>query len=105
MTNELTGLPFDLTGRTLAGKIRRKFSDALALADFAITIIGAHTAGRFDVDLTPTQTAALSPVSASDIREELMGVFDIEMTLGAAVERIVEGPVILSQEATKPNTP
>lgn len=95
------GSVYDLTGYTIAGKIRRKFSDAAVLKDLTITITDAAN-GLFTISLTATETAALTTVSTTpDARNQSIGFYDIEITLSGVITRIMQGPVTLSLEATK----
>lgn len=97
------GVAYDLTGYTIAGKIRTKFSSASSLQDLTLTVTNA-AGGLFTLSLTAAQTAALAVPSTSttpDTRENPIGVYDVEITSGATVIRIMQGSVMLSQEATK----
>jgi hypothetical protein len=97
------GVAYNLTGYTIAGKIRRKFSDSAALQVLTVAITDA-AGGLFSVSLTAAETAALTLAStASNVDERLqsIGVYDIEITSGATVIRIAQGAVTLSLEATK----
>lgn len=106
LTGSITqgGAVFDLTGYTIAGKIRRKFSDAAALQALTCTITDA-AGGLFTVSLTAAETAALAVASTypspDATRLLTLGTFDVEITTGATVTRILEGGVTLSQEDTK----
>ncbi len=99
-----SGAAFNLTGYTIAGKIRRKFSDSAALQALTVTITDAP-GGLFTISLTATETAALALASSypspDASRVVSLGFFDIEITSGATVTRILEGGATLSQEATK----
>lgn len=97
------GVAFDLTSYTIAGKIRRKFSDSASLVDLTVTITDA-AAGEISISLTAAQTAALTPNPSSpspDTRDQTIGVYDIEITLAGVITRIMQGTVTLSLEATK----
>jgi hypothetical protein len=97
------GVAYNLTGYTIAGKIRRKFSDSAALQALTVTITD-FPGGLFTVSLTAAETAALTlAATASNVDERLqsIGVYDIEITSGVTVIRIAQGTVTLSQEATK----
>ncbi len=98
------GAAFNLTGYTMTGKIRRKFSDSAALVSLTCTVTNA-AGGLFTLSLTATQTAALT-VSSTDptpdsSREKTLGFFDVEITDGTVITRILEGAATLSQEVTK----
>lgn len=96
------GTAVNLTGYSIAGKIRRKTSDQVAVIDLTCAITNAND-GIFTFSLTNTQTASL-PVATGPTAEKeyLKCVYDIEATSsGGAVYRILEGIVYISPEVTK----
>ena len=99
-----TGAGVSLTGASIAGKIKKKYTDKDALVSFTFTLANQTTnAGRFTMSLTNTQTAALAvlPSSAND-RPDTKYLYDVEVTWGSGeVERIMQGFVLLSPEVTK----
>ncbi len=98
-----SGVAMDLTGYAIAGKIRRKFSDAASLVDLTCALVSA-AAGTFSVSLTAAQTAALTPITGSpliDSRLVPIGTWDVEISIAGVVTRILQGTVTLSQEDTK----
>lgn len=97
------GVAFDLTGYTMAGKIRRTFSASAALQAITCTITNA-AGGLYTLSLTATETAALTintTETDTNKRDNTIGVYDVEITSGATITRIMQGTVTLSQEATK----
>lgn len=92
-----SGAYINLTGYTIAGKIRRKPSDTVALASFTCTITGAAT-GAFTFSLTATQTATL-PVNNSE--EPLKCLYDIESTTGSTVTRLLSGVCNITAQVTR----
>jgi len=88
----------DLTGYTVAAKIRATFDAASGTAITAAVTTAA--AGEVTISLTAAQTAALS-VTSPGTREASLGFWDLEITTGAVVTRVLQGTVTLSQEATK----
>ena len=94
----------DLTGCTFAAKIRDKFgvSSVVIIILTVTTTAPGLLVGQFSIDLTAAQTAALAVPAATpdDVREALIGVWDLEITSGTAVYRYVQGDVYLSREAT-----
>lgn len=97
------GVAFNLTGYTMAAKIRRTFSAAASLQDITCTITNA-AGGLYTLSLTAAETAALviNPTETNvNMRDNTIGVYDVEITTGATVTRIMQGTVTLSQEATK----
>jgi hypothetical protein len=97
------GVGINLTGYTVAGKIKVKVSDKVSLLSLTVTLANQVTyAGQFTISLTATQTASL-PVkyTASGEKESLNLYYDIEATLGATVTRILEGVFYNSPEVTR----
>lgn len=97
------GVLRDLSAATITAKIRRKFSDAASLVDMTVTAVDLAN-GSFKLSLTAVQTAALTISSSAvnqDQREVSLGVWDCEVLEGGVVDRILQGSVSLSQEATK----
>jgi hypothetical protein len=98
-----SGVAWDLTAATIAAKIRRKFSDSVALQVLTVTVTDAVN-GAFKITLTAAETAALSISTTAqnpNDRRVSLGVYDIEVTDAGIVTRVLEGTVELSQEATK----
>lgn len=91
LKNEL-GVAIDLTGATIASMIREQYTDLTPIATFTCTIVDA-VAGKFNISLTPAQTSAITVQR---------GVYDIEITyLSGIKDRILQGNVVISLEATK----
>lgn len=86
-----SGVGIDLTGFSLSGKIRRKYTDTTALTSFTMTIIDANS-GIFSFSLTALETSILQ---ASEC------VYDIEANTGSTVYRVLEGKCTITPEATK----
>lgn len=89
-----SGVLKDLTGYTAALKIRRTAgsSDTLASWTSPAEITLGGVAGTVRVLVTATVTAAL---------DFIRGVYDLELTTGSTVIRLVEGFVTLSKEVTR----
>lgn len=95
-----TGTPavaVNLTGYTARMQIRRKITDtdvvlSLTTSNGGITITNAAQ-GTFQIDITATQTEALT-IKA--------GVYDLEMVSGAVVTRLLQGAISVSPEVTRP---
>jgi hypothetical protein len=85
------GAPINLTGKTFASKIRRRPTDTQAAATFTMTVINAAL-GKVSWSLTATQTSAV-------IAEP--HYYDIEMTDGATVTRLMEGTAFVNFEVTR----
>jgi hypothetical protein len=84
------GTAVDLTGYTAAAQIRSSFS-ATEKTDLTVSI-PTPANGQIVVSLTATETAALTLES---------GVWDLELTYGATVTRLLQGTYTLSKEVTK----
>lgn len=95
------GSAVNLTGYSIAGKLRRRTSDKQPIVAFTCTVTDAAN-GIFTFSLTATQTASL-PVSHGETAEKelLECVYDIEATVSSTVYRILEGIAYISPEATK----
>jgi hypothetical protein len=85
VTND-DGSAFDLTGYTVAAQIRKSYSSSTA------TVADPSTAGQINLSLTATQTGTL---------EEGRYVYDVEVTSGVTVTRVIEGLVTVSPQVTK----
>lgn len=83
----------DLTGYTLAMKIRKRFASSTVILD-ASSYLSAPTPanGEIIINIPASATAGLSFIKA---------VYDIELTSGTTVIRLLQGTATLSQEATK----
>ena len=90
VTND-DGSAFDLTGYTVAAQIRKSYSSSTAV-DFTATVTDPSTAGQINLKLTATQTGTL---------EEGRYVYDVEVTSGVTVTRVIEGLVTVSPQVTK----
>ncbi len=88
------GVPINLTGYTISGKIRKKYSDSNEIATFTCELV-TPLSGIFSFSLTATQTASI--VSSN----EIVGVYDIKATIGSTVYRILEGEVRISPDASR----
>ena len=97
------GVGINLTGYTITGKIKRKTSDATALATFTATLANQTTnPGQFTLSLTSTQTGALPTATGPTAQKVLLEcVYDIEASQGSTVYRLLEGVVSISPEATR----
>jgi hypothetical protein len=73
-----------------AAAILRETKDAVAHTDFTCSI--NSTTGVITVSLTATETSAITITS---------GFWDLELTEGTTVTRLLEGTVEISQEVTK----
>ena len=96
-------VPVDVTGWTFAGKIRETQSSATSLASFTFTILDQVTnTGQVEMTMTGAVTAGIAE-AFSDTYERIPSFFlyDVEVTRGGDVDRILEGTVEFSPEVTK----
>lgn len=90
-------VPVDLTGATGAMQIRKRAN--ATTADLTLTtenggmVINQSTPWAFEIIVSPAQSSAMAITS---------GVYDIEITLGTEISRVVMGAVTVSQEVTRP---
>ena len=86
------GLPFDLTGYTARGQIRRSYLSTTAYAFTAL--INNPTDGEIDISLGNTATSQMKPGRY---------VYDIEIVQGTSgeVTRVVEGQVEVTPGVTR----
>jgi hypothetical protein len=87
------GDPQDLTGYGIRGAVKNRYSDSAPLITFTPVIFDA-TGGLIDIDILPSESAAL-PVTEA--------IYDIEKYLLADsenVEKIVKGKFLINPEVT-----
>jgi len=83
------GAVYDMSGATAAAKIRETKS---SVTSFAFTCTINTGTGVITVTMAATDTAAITITS---------GFWDLELTQGSTVTRLLEGTVVVSQEVTK----
>lgn len=93
------GTPINLTGRTLAGAIKKSPNDPKVLVDLTVAIRDqSEFPGEFTFSLTATQTGKL-PAAATQPGQE-PGVakwyWDLQMTNGEVVDTMLEGFAYIS---------
>lgn len=81
--------PIDLSTYTGAGQIRKHYTSSNS-TPFTVSLGGA--AGTVTLDLTATQTANLTAGRY---------VFDVELTTGSTISRILEGIVTVTPQVTR----
>lgn len=92
IVHQTTGNPFDFTGYTIASHIRALPTDTLPAAIFTASIDSPPTSGSFTLQLSPSGSMALTGSCY---------VYDVELTSGPTVTRMVEGKVTISPEVTR----
>ncbi len=83
------GLAIDLTGYTGQSQIRKHYTSATSVP---FTVAIAPSTGQVTLSLTATVTAGLASGRY---------VYDVELTTGSTVSRVLEGLVTVSPEVTK----
>ncbi len=83
------GAVYPLTAMTAAAKLR---ATAASTTSYAFTCAVAESTGVITVSMTATETAAIAITA---------GVWDLELTSGATVTRLLEGTVDITAEVTK----
>lgn len=89
------GTPINLTGYTAALQVRQNYYDTTALLTLTspsngIVITGAT--GTIDITMTSAQTGGL---------DEGFYVYDLEITSGGTVTRLIQGQFTVSPEVTR----
>jgi hypothetical protein len=95
ITVELTnsdGTPTNLTGQTGACKIRKSYYSDFNVYSLTVTIDAPATDGKITISATATQTATYKPGRY---------VYDVEITNGSTITRVLEGIVEVRPNATK----
>jgi hypothetical protein len=87
-----TNLPLNLTGATVRGMARENYDDTSPVITFSMTVPAPAT-GVINMTLTAAQTALYNIAKA---------YYDVEIQwVSGVVDRILQGNIILSKEATK----
>jgi hypothetical protein len=96
------GTAIDLTGKTFAGQLRKTYSELPSTA-FTFTLANQTTnPGEVEISLTAAQTRALKVNPATNhYKCTTPYAYDIEMTVGSDVSRILEGTAHISPEVTR----
>jgi len=84
--------PQDLTDVVFAGSIRESYTSNLVAANFNFEKLIPETSGAVFVSLTPEQTTAM---------DQRRYVYDINITSGSYVRRILEGSFTIRPSATR----
>jgi fibronectin type 3 domain-containing protein len=87
------GIPIDLSGYSMTGQIKSKYSDSTILAAISPTIESPSVSGIFSIALTAAQTAAL-PIT--------IAVYDVEATSPSnTVTKLLRGYCYVAPEVTR----
>lgn len=97
-----SGVGINLTGYTVAGKIKRNATDNTPLLSFTVSIANQGTfPGKFTISLTAAQTSTLPTKPGNNGVKELLPLsYDIEATTGSVVVRLFEGILNNSAQVT-----
>lgn len=81
----------DLTGYTIRSEAKRRFTDTQAA--FAFTVqVASPTSGQFTLILFPSQSENI-PAG--------LYVYDVKMSNGASIERVIQGICSINAEVTQ----
>jgi len=90
--NEVDGCKFDLTGWDAEGQIRDTYAAATASATFTMVFGTPRSSGSLTAQLPASRTRTLVPG---------IKFWDLELTSGSIVLRIIEGEAKITPEVTK----
>ena len=85
------GNAFNLTGYTAVAKLSKGFASTRTRTNMTTSIATDATTGVVTLSLTATETAALDAERY---------VYDLEITSGAAVTRVIEGIITVRPQVT-----
>lgn len=87
-----TGAPLDITDYTFVGQVRENYTTTAVAATFTITKVVPEISGSIFIELTPTDTEALT---------QRKYVYDVKMTSGSITRRMLEGYLVIRPTATR----
>ncbi len=90
--NSDTGGYLDITNYSFSGQVRENYTTEEIAAAFTITKLSPQTSGSFYVELTPSDTSALT---------QRKYVYDIKMTSGSITRRVLEGYFTVRPASTR----
>lgn len=90
--NNPDGTNLDLTGYTASCKIRKSYYSNFNVYSLTVNIDAPATDGKITLSATATQTAGFKPGRY---------VYDLEITTGSVVTRVLEGIAEVKPNATK----
>ena len=87
------GVPYNLSGYTVSGHVRRDYSNTGILLDLKPTILNNFEAsGYIDIEVPATGTVGL-PVTQA--------IYDVEIYSGTFTEKLIEGYANIHPEVTR----
>jgi hypothetical protein len=103
---DYNAIPINLTGLDFRGKIKKAFTDTVAVAEFDIVPLDqsiTENIGKVTVSLSATITAGLETSAKGTVRTLTTMVYDIESedTVSGFVTRWLQGEAKISPEVTK----
>lgn len=90
------GLPFDVTGWTYQGSVRATY-DSAVIETFTVDVVNA-TNGDIEIKMPALKTDKLTP--AKNLYGPATAVYDIIMTDGTEIKRILHGKVQVNPRVT-----
>jgi len=90
---ESDGSLINLSGYSVSGLIKHRYSDSTTIINLSPDVVGDGTSGIVDIKLTPTETSSL-PV--------MEGVYDVEKYNSdhSSISKILKGKVLVYPEVT-----
>lgn len=88
---EFGGAPVDLTGCTLAAKLRETAESTTATATFTVSVVGDATEGNVRLTLARATTAGIAPRDAYVYDIEVTNASNKKTTYGVGSKLIVKG--------------
>ena len=86
------GLPLNLTGYTVKSQIRKSYTSTISHT-FAASVYSTATLGKVKLELTATQTEAITPGR---------WLYDVEITSSGGVKtRVIEGIITVTPQITQ----
>jgi hypothetical protein len=90
--NNSNSLPLSITDYTFTGQVRENYTTDEVAANFTFTKLAPNESGSLFIELTPEQTSLFT---------QRRYVYDINITSGSVVRRILEGPFTVRPSATR----
>jgi hypothetical protein len=92
LENVNTGGYLDITNYSFSGQVRENYTTDEVAASFTITKLTPTESGSFYIELTPSDTSALT---------QRKYVYDVKMTSGSISRRILEGYFVIRPASTR----
>lgn len=92
LENTDTGTYLDISDYTFTGQVRENYTTDEIASTFTFTKIQPYSSGSFYIELTATDTSALT---------QRKYVYDVKMTSGSISRRILEGYFVVRPASTR----